>query len=147
MQSASTSSHPFVGFVANLASNQGTILSQGTHVVDGGFWPFGISPDTDDARLNAEASSLVQQFRHMSSVSLATNTDVQAYFTGSYSSTPSSLYPGIDKQAGTPYPEHLVADICDEDFPATPSSDSMSLTSFSGFSLVCCLSISLGTLI
>jgi hypothetical protein len=82
----------------------------------------------------------------MSSVSLTTNTDVQAYFTGSY---PSSLYPEIDKQAGmeTPYPEHVVTDICDEDFLASPSSDSMSLTSLSGFSLVRCLSIHLGTLI
>lgn len=147
MQSAS--GHPFVDVVTNPTSTQGVILSQGTHVLDGGFWPYGILPDMNETRIDAEASSLVQQSRHLSSVSLTTNTDVQAYFTGPYPSTPSSLFPGIDKfeQAGTPYPERLIADICDEDFPATPSSDSMSLTSFSGFSLVCCLSIRLSTLI
>ena len=58
MQSAS--GHPYFDNVANLASNQGVILSQGTHPVDGGFWTFRISSDINDARINGEASSLVQ---------------------------------------------------------------------------------------
>jgi len=54
----SASGHPYVDNVASLASN---ILSQGTHLVDGGsFWIFEISPDINDARINGEASSLIQ---------------------------------------------------------------------------------------
>ena len=144
----SASSYPYVDNVANFASNQGDILSQGTHLVGGGFWTFGFSPNINDARINAEASSLIQLlFQHMYSVSPVTNTDVQAYFPGSYSSSLFTLYPGIDDKAGTPHPDRLVTDIRDEDFPVTPSSDTMSLTSYSGFSMVCCLSICSGILI
>ena len=138
----SASGHPYVDYAANLASNQGNILSQGTHLVGEGSWTFGIFPDINDVRINAQASSLIQLLlQYMYSLSLVTNTDVQAYFPGSYSSSPFALHPGIDNKAGTPHPDHLVTDIRDEDFPVTPSSDSMSLTSYSGFSLVCCLSI------
>jgi len=145
----SASGHPYFDNVANLASNQGVILSQGTHPVDGGFWTFGISSDINGARINGKASSLVQLSSGicLSAVSLVTNTDVQAHLSGPHSSTPSTLDLGIDKQAAIPHPEHLFAAIRDEDIPVTPSPDSMSPESFSEFSLVCCLSICPGTLI
>lgn len=60
----SASGDPYVDTVANLASNQGVIFSQGMRLVDGGPWPFEISPFTDDARINEEASSLVQLSPH-----------------------------------------------------------------------------------
>ena len=56
----SASGHPYVDYVANLASNQESILPQGTHLVGGGFWTFEIPLVIDDALINGEASSLVQ---------------------------------------------------------------------------------------